>query len=466
MQLSSMSQRPRFLLNTLAKVMCSALLFMPTLAIAAVSSTSTSTSIRGEVVIDSWRNDDAIWNEMIIPEFNKHYPNIKVTYRSPTDPSTFNQQLDNDLAQGTAGDLIACRPFDGSLALFKQGHFSDITEMQGMENFPSFALGPWQTDSGAQTFCLPMASVIHGFFYNKTIFSDLNLSVPTTTTEFNQVLKKIKASQRYVPIALGTKDKWEAATMGFQNIGPNYWQGEDGRLGLIQAQDRFTDVPYLNVYRALASWTPYLGDNYRQRSYADAIELFKKGKAAIYPTGSWDISTFANSVDFGVFPPPVVNKGDECYISDHTDLGMGLNTQSEKNPAAIAFLQWMTTAEFAELLTNGIPGFFSLSNHFFDVNHPIANEMMTWRNNCDSTIRNSAQILSRGKPDFEVQLWETSVEVLNGTMTPEEAVTAVQMGLSSWYQPQQDAKTLAEMCQVITSRSSSDQQSLGANNTL
>lgn len=444
MNISCFSQRARSRFYLLATIMGSGALLTPTIALA------NPALIRGEVVIDSWRNDDAIWRQVIIPAFNKQYPTIKVTYRSPVDPSTFNQQLDRDLAQGTAGDLIACRPFDASLALFKQGHFSDITEMQGMENFPSFALGPWQTDSGAQTFCLPMASVIHGFFYNKTIFSELNLQVPATTTEFNQALEKIKTSQRYVPIALGTKDKWEAATMGLQNIGPNYWQGEDGRLGLIQAQERFTDAPYINAYQALASWAPYLGENYQQRSYADAITLFKSGKAAIYPTGSWDISTFANSVDFGVFPPPVLKKGDECYISDHTDLGMGLNTKAEKNEAATVFLQWMTTAEFAELLTNGIPGFFSLSNHFFDVKNPIANEMMGWRNECDSTIRNSAQILSRGKPDFESQLWETSAGVLNGTMTAEEAVTMVQKGLNSWYQPQREAKSLVEMCQSIT----------------
>lgn len=460
MQFLSISYHPRSLSHFVTKIMCGWILLVPSLVMA------NPEPMRGTVVIDSWRNDNSIWDETIIPAFNKHYPNIQVTYRSPADPSTFNQQLDNDLAQGSAGDLIACRPFDGSLALFKQGHFSDITEMQGMENFPSFALGPWQTDSGAQTFCLPMASVIHGFFYNKTIFSNLNLQVPTTTSEFKQVLEKIKANQRYIPIALGTKDKWEAATMGFQNLGPNYWQGEDGRLGLIQAQERFTDAQYLNTYRALASWAPYLGNNYNQRSYANTIELFKSGKAAIYPTGSWDISTFTGSVDFGVFPPPVVNKGDECYISDHTDLGMGLNTKSENNVAATVFLQWMTTAEFAELLTNSIPGFFSLSNHFFDVNHPIANEMMTWRNSCDSTIRNSAQILSRGKPDFEQQLWETSAGVLNGTMTPEEAVTAVQMGLNSWYQPQRDAKSLTERCQAMTPKLTQAQQSISINNTL
>jgi len=28
---------------------------------------------------------------------------------------------------------------------------------------------------------------------------------------------------------MGTNDQWEAATMGYNNIGPNYWKGEEGR---------------------------------------------------------------------------------------------------------------------------------------------------------------------------------------------------------------------------------------------
>ncbi|MCG3862571.1 MULTISPECIES: ABC transporter substrate-binding protein [unclassified Photobacterium] len=412
-----------------------------------VSAEVYDSSLKGTVLVDSWRQDDAIWKEKIIPAFNKHYPNIKITYRSPEGLTSFLDDLNTNLANGSAGDLIACRPFDGSLKLFSQGHLSDITEMAGMENFPSFALSPWQTDSGAQTFCLPMASVIHGFFYNKDVFKKLDLSIPKTTAEFNHVLNMIKNNGQYVPLAMGTNDKWEASTMGFQNIGPNYWKGEDGRLGLINGTERFDSPKYRQVFQELANWNKFLGKGYQTRKYADSIELFKTGKAAIYPAGSWDISTFTGQLDFGVFPPPVENRGDECYFSDHTDIGIGLNTKAQNNPAAKALLEWMTTAEYAELLTNAIPGFFSLSNHFFEVENPIAKEMMGWRNECDSTIRSAAQILSRGKQSFEAQIDQTSVAVLNGTMTPEQATQLVQAGLDSWYVPQREAKVASLICQ-------------------
>lgn len=133
-----------------------------------------------ELVIESWRADDkALWEQKIIPAFEAANPGIKVKF-NPVPNVNYTPTLWENLKAGKAGDLITCRPFDDSLALFKAGHLAEITEMAGMENFPSFAQAPWQTDSGAQTFCVPMASVIHGFFYNKKIFNELGLSVPQT----------------------------------------------------------------------------------------------------------------------------------------------------------------------------------------------------------------------------------------------------------------------------------------------
>ncbi len=39
-------------------------------------------------------------------------------------------------------------------------------------------------------------------------------------------LDAVLADGNYTPLSMGTSDLWEAATMGFQNIGPNYWKGE------------------------------------------------------------------------------------------------------------------------------------------------------------------------------------------------------------------------------------------------
>ena len=71
---------------------------------------------------------------------------------------------------------------------------------------------------------------------------------PKTVDEFYAVLDKIKADGNYAPLDIGTADQWEAATMGFQNIGPNYWKGEEGRKALIAGTAKFTDQPYVDTW--------------------------------------------------------------------------------------------------------------------------------------------------------------------------------------------------------------------------
>jgi raffinose/stachyose/melibiose transport system substrate-binding protein len=95
----------------------------------------------------------------------------------------------------------------------------------------------------------------------------------------------------------------------------------------------------------------------------------------------------------------------------------------------------MTTAEFAELYSNGLPGFFTLSNHKIELKDPLANEFLSWRGTCESTIRNSYQILSRGEPNLENELWRVSAAVLNQTLEPEQAAQEIQAGLDQWYTP-------------------------------
>ncbi|MEZ8826419.1 ABC transporter substrate-binding protein [Vibrio amylolyticus] len=388
----------------------------------------------GTLVIESWREDGAIWNEKIIPAFNAKHPEVKVEYRH-TVATDYNDQLNSRLAAGNAGDIITCRPFDDSLKLFEAGNLVDLTDVDGMENFPSFAQSAWQTDDGAVTFCLPLASVIHGFFYNKTIFSELGITEPKTVDEFFAALEKVKGSGKYVPLAMGTNDKWEAATMGFQNVGPNYWNGEDGRFSLISGQGKLSSPEYTAVFEQLSRWGAYMGEGYQTRGYGDSIEMFGSGKAAVYPAGSWDISAFNSKIDLGVFRPPVANSGDDCFISDHTDIGIGINANGKNQAEALTFINWMASEEFAGIFTNALPGFFSLSNHFIDVVDPTANAMIAWRDECDSTIRNSYQILNRGEPSLELEIWETSVGVINGAMAPQDAADRLQQGLEAWYKP-------------------------------
>ena len=391
------------------------------------------------LTIESWRNDDlSIWQDKIIPAFEAANPGIKVKF-TPSAPAEYNAVLNSKLDAGSAGDLITCRPFDASLALYDAGHLADLSDLEGMSNFSDVAKSGWSTDDGSATYCVPMASVIHGFIYNKDAFEEVGVEVPQTEAEFFAALEKIKEDGTYIPMAMGTNDQWEAATMGYNNIGPNYWKGEEGRQALLAGEQSLTDDGWIAPFRQLAKWGPYLGDGYEAQTYPDSQNLFTLGRAAIYPAGSWEISGFNAQADFemGAFNPPVQNEGDTCYISDHTDIGIGMNAATENPEAAKTFLNWVASPEFATIFANELPGFFPLSKTAVDVEDPLAKEFISWREKCESTIRSTYQILSRGTPNLENDTWNASVAVIKGDESPEDAGQRLQDGLASWFEPQQ-----------------------------
>ena len=67
---------------------------------------------------------------------------------------------------------------------------------------------------------------------------------------------------------------------------------------------------------------------------------------------------------------------------------------------------------------------------------PLAQEFVSWRDKCASTIRSTYQILSRGTPNLENETWNASANVIKGTEAPEAAGQRLPDGLASWYAPQ------------------------------
>lgn len=389
--------------------------------------------------IESWRYDDLpVWRDKIIPAFERSHPNIKIKFM-PTPPAEYNAALAKKLQAGNAGDLITCRPFDESLKLFRKGHLQGLNALAGMSNFTPLARTAWSTDDGATTFCVPMAAVIHGFIYNVDAFKRLGLKAPRTVQEFFAVLNKLKTDGTHIPMSLGTKDGWETATVGYQNIGPTYYKGEEGRKALIAGTAKLTDPQWVEPFRVLAAWKPYLGEGFEAQTYPDSQNLFSLGSAAIYPGGSWEIADFEKApFKVGAFPPPVQKAGDKCYLSDHPDIALGLNAKSANVPQARAFLAWVASKEFATLYSNALPGFFSLNKDKVELKSPMATEFASWRGKCESTIRPTSQFLSRGTPNLEDEFWIAGAAVVNGTLAPEAAAQKLQAGLQRWYKPQKD----------------------------
>ena len=413
-----------------------ALFFMSLAALVALAAAPRAGA--GTLVIESWRVDDkALWEKVLIPAFQRSHPGIEVRFAT-TAPTSYDAQLAARLAGGSAGDLIACRPFDASLSLYNKGYLDRLDGKPGMQYFEPGALVAWQTAGAKEAFCMPVASVIHGFLYNKAIFRKLDLQAPKTVDEFFAVLDALKRNG-VAPLALGTADQWEASQLVYTNVGPNFWRGEAGQRALIEGRADLTDAPFVEALRFGARMGAYLDRGAPTRTYGESRTLFAAGRAAIYPAGSWDIAYFGSvpGLELGVFPPPVRKRGDACFISDHMDLGIGVNRKSKNKEDAYKFLAWVGSQEFADIYSNRLTGFFTLSNHLVGVRDPVAKQMVEWRNSCASTVRLNAQMLHRGQPSMESVLWSVNAEVLNGSLAPEQAAARLKSDFDRWYKSPQ-----------------------------
>lgn len=385
------------------------------------------------LVIESWREEDqVIWDEHLLPVFHARHPDIRVVFR-PEPPPAYDDRVNDRLSNRRAGDLIACRPFDESNKIYQRGYLAPLPQ-DVLAPFAASARMPWTSDDGQHTYCLPLAFVTHGYLYNTEIFAQLGLQVPRTHDELRSVLQRVLRDGRYVPLALGTADRWETTQVLFTGMGPSFWAGEDGRHALLAGKAKFTDAPYVSAWRWLAELAPFLPPGHRDMGNADARLLFATGGAAIYPTGSWDLPFLRETrfpgqrqvAPFAAFAPTTQTAQDRCQVSAHPDMAMGINRHSPRQEQAMVFVRWLASPEFNRLLNTVMAGFYPLAPHNTPIADAVAVDMKSWAQRCSATIRLNAQGMNRSFPPMEEELWNVNVNVINATMSPTEAAQRIQ----------------------------------------
>lgn len=385
------------------------------------------------ISLGSWRTEDiAMWEDEIIPAFEASHDGIKVEY-TPTDTNDYNAAIQSQIDGGTGPDLIMCRPFDVNRAWIGDGYFDSLADLDAVSKFDETALAAWAGDDGTP-YCIPVASVLAGFYYNKAIFDELGLDVPQTHDEFIDTLQAIKDDGTYEPLALGSADGWQLAYNVLYNIGPAYWKGEEGRLGLIDGSKKLTDPEFVAAFEALDELKPFLPSGYEALTYDDMSQLFSLGQAAILPDGSWNINQVTSTgLDVGVFGSPEVDG--QRYQQEMPDMAFGLNAASENKEAATEFLEWLATPEFEQLYVNKLPGFFSMSSNDITYDVALATEFAALKDDAELTPRLALDRLSAGTPPLDDEIWRVVQLMYNSGLSPEDATAELQAGLESWYTP-------------------------------
>jgi raffinose/stachyose/melibiose transport system substrate-binding protein len=170
-----------------------------------------------DLVMGSWRTEDIdAWNR-ILGAFHTKHPEINIRFE-PTVNTEYMPALQTQLQAKKGPDIISCAPFDFALKLYNMGGLADISDLRGYENFPETALAGWRTDDGKHTDCVPVGSVIQGFYYNKNIFQKIGLAAPKTESEFFAALDKLKKNgvtpSTWGPRISGLPSTWLSTAFG------------------------------------------------------------------------------------------------------------------------------------------------------------------------------------------------------------------------------------------------------------
>jgi len=248
----------------------------------------------------------------IVENYEADHPNVKIELDSlNTDQQ--KAKLKTQAASREVPDITIVNPAAQMKPFVDADLFAplnDMIEQNGLKGTFQEGILDYYSFNG-NLYALPDGNNIALIYYNKTMFEQAGVKVPTTFEEMVEAVKTLKA-KGMTPIAIGEKDSWTGSFL-FMNVllrtngGPGFLQDVlDGKKtfedpAFIEAVDAFESLVQAGAFQEGATSFDYnAGEN-----------LFKTGKAAMYFMGSWatggiETSTVGENGEVGVFKFPTV----------------------------------------------------------------------------------------------------------------------------------------------------------------
>lgn len=382
-----------------------------------------------KLTIGSWRTEDVSKYEKVIALFNEAHPEIKVEF-NPTKNTEYNTVLNTALQAGEGPDIFHLRPYGAGLKLVDAGFVEPISDLEGLSQYSEEFLAASRGADGEQ-YGVPLNISSTQFFYNKKIFADQGIEVPTTWDEFLDVNEKLLEAG-VTPIAMGTKEGWLLSlTHGI--VGAGVVDGNTFADKLIKGETDFTDTAFVESIEVMNDLKKYFPANSEGLGMDDIRTLFAMEQAAMFPLGSWEIPVINDlngDLDYGYFAMP--SKEGNQTVTSWVDGSFAINANSKNKEAAKEFLQFLTTKEFGELfvkefnMISAIPGISSENELLNDLSKAVETK---------STPYYWVIHFTGGDPTTKTVL-ETELQGMYlGEVTPEEVADKVQKSAESWFTP-------------------------------
>ncbi|MDT0570302.1 extracellular solute-binding protein [Streptomyces sp. DSM 3412] len=183
---------------------------------------------------------------------------------------------------------------------------------------------------------MPYQFNIEGIWYNKKLFADHDITVPTTYDQLVAAAAKLKGAG-VTPFSADGKDGWPLTRLVsgyiYRALGP------DALQAVADGKAKLTDPAYVKAAQAIADLgkAGYFGKGVGSIDYDTAAQQFLTGKAAMYYMGSWALGDFndpaknkigADNVGFMPFPAVAGGKGSADQIPANVGLPVAVSAKS------------------------------------------------------------------------------------------------------------------------------------------
>ncbi len=203
---------------------------------------------------------------------------------------------------------------------------------------------------GDKLFGIPTApGTVGGWLYNKKIYEELGLEIPTTWEQLMDNCQKVQDAG-YTAV-LGTYgDSWTAQIVVLADYYNVSSAVPDFAEKYTANEAHYADTPEaLRSFEKLAETGKYLNKDFATLTYDDGIRALCEGEAAHFPMLTLAFaaisSTYPEAVeDIGIFPQP----SDSADVNGFTTWepeGWFVSKTSENLEAANAWMEWMSSQE-------------------------------------------------------------------------------------------------------------------------
>lgn len=306
------------------------------------------------VLVSSSAGSDAGF-QAVNKAFQAANPGVTVSF-SAVPNENYNQARASRLTAGST-DIVVAFPREvpsyvpsgnegDDARLADSGGFLDLTGQPFLSAFSPTVLKA--TTYKGKNYTVPTGlSYYTGLFYNKKIFKDNGITVPTTWSEMVKACDALKA-HGIVPLGIAGKDSAGVTTLGIvQGLYPSSAAKDALAKDLYGGSAKLDQSKQLEVLNRLKTVYGYAEPNFAGVSYATMTSDFVNGKFAMMGDGTWNTTTLqkagGSALDFGYFPMPSGdNAADNASLGGKVELSLGIPANAKNPKAAVAWMDFFT----------------------------------------------------------------------------------------------------------------------------